>query len=142
MEHSILELYYFLYKLLNYEEALYYKIKLLVCYKFKSNKELKEVVDLYTTQESFENVFNKYGHISLWDTSLITDTSKLFARCLNFNENINNWDVSNVTNMKCMFSGCENFNQSLNSWDVSNVENMEYMFDECPISEEYKPQFR
>ena len=49
MDHSIIKLNYFLKRLLNYEEALYCKIKLLVCRKFKSNKELKEVVDLYTT---------------------------------------------------------------------------------------------
>ena len=50
MDHSIIELHYFLKKLFNYEEALYYKIKSLIFYKFKSNEELKKAVNLYTNK--------------------------------------------------------------------------------------------
>ena len=45
----------------------------------------------------------KYGHISGWDTSEVTDMSKLFLDAYTFNENINNWDVSNVTDMRFIF---------------------------------------
>ena len=34
---------------------------------------------------------------------------------------ISNWDVSNVTNMRWMFANASSFNQPLNKWNVSNV---------------------
>ena len=37
---------------------------------------------------------------------------------------ISNWDVSNVTNMEYMFVHASSFNQPLNKWNVSNVTNM------------------
>ena len=52
-----------------------------------------------------------YGHISSWDTSRVTDMSKLFLDAHTFNENLNNWDVSNVTNMHAMFDNAYAFNQ-------------------------------
>lgn len=69
----------------------------------------------------------KYGHISTWDTSQITDMSSLFENS-NFNGDINMWDVSNVKNMSCMFAHATLFNQSINNWNVSNVKNMRYLF--------------
>ena len=48
----------------------------------------------------------KYGHISNWDTSEVSDMSKLFSDAHTFNEPIGNWDVSNVTDMNCMFEDC------------------------------------
>ena len=41
---------------------------------------------------------------------------------------ISNWDVSNVTDMNHMFEDATSFNQSLNKWNVSNVTNMAWMF--------------
>jgi len=98
----------------------------------------------------------KEKQIGDWNVSEVTDMTRLFADCVNFNEPLHNWDVSkvkamtsmffdcksfnhpldnwvvsNVKNMFSMFSGCSDFNQPLNSWDVSNVENMESMFEEC-----------
>jgi len=70
----------------------------------------------------------KYGHISGWDTSEVTDMSELFLEAHDFDESLNDWDVSNVTTMKEMFSGAESFNQPLEKWDVSNVTDMKAMF--------------
>jgi surface protein len=74
----------------------------------------------------------KYGHISKWDTSRVTDMSYLFhilnTGCFPFNEDISGWNVSNVTNMFEMFNGAYVFNQPLDRWDVSKVKNMERMF--------------
>ena len=69
-----------------------------------------------------------YGHISGWDTSKVTDMSKLFLDAHTFNEPLNNWDVSNVTNMHAMFDNAYAFNQPLNNWDVGNVTDMSEMF--------------
>jgi len=91
----------------------------------------------------------KYGHISNWDVSNVTDMESLFERAkykdlklntwnykfmvLNgFNEDISNWDVSNVNNMKNMFLRTEYalnaFNKDIGCWDVSKVTNMQGMF--------------
>ena len=37
---------------------------------------------------------------------------------------ISNWDVSNVTNMRWMFANASSFNQPLNKWNVSNVKDL------------------
>ena len=41
-----------------------------------------------------------------------------------------------------MFNNAEQFNQDISKWNVSKVTDIKYIFDNCPISEEYKPQFR
>ncbi|GMH97831.1 hypothetical protein TrST_g7078 [Triparma strigata] len=77
-----------------------------------------------------------YGHISIWNTSEVTDMSDLFAADVEgagetaeqFDEDISKWDVSNVTTMAWMFFKAKAFNGDLSSWDVSNVTTMEGMF--------------
>ncbi len=69
----------------------------------------------------------RYGHISYWDVSQVTDMSRAFRGKHTFNENINLWDVSSVTDMGEMFQTAWAFNQPLN-WDVSSVTNMKWMF--------------
>ena len=101
-------------------------IKDYTIFKPKTKIELKEAVDLWCINK--EEALNKYGHISNWDTSLITDMSELFSSKKDFNDNINNWDVSNVTVMYNMFGDATKFNQPLDSWDVSLVTEMEHMF--------------
>ena len=97
-------------KIYNYQAELFFKIKQLVCYQFRNKEELQKAVDFYTNDYTHSETYNKYFHISLWDTSLITDMSKLFYQKKDFNENINVWDVSQVTNMESMFQECNNFN--------------------------------
>lgn len=70
----------------------------------------------------------KYGPISYWDTSQVTNMSFLFSYNPRFNCDISNWDVSNVTKMNYMFYAAESFNQPLNKWNVSKVTRMNSMF--------------
>ena len=70
----------------------------------------------------------KYGHISNWNTSDVTNMCELFSRGGSFNQPIGNWDVSNVTDMNGMFMSSPKFNQTLENWDVSQVTNMASMF--------------
>lgn len=91
-----------------------------------SNETLKEAVkewrkDLKTTK-------NKYGHISEWDTSEVTDMHGLFQNYIGFIQDIGSWDTSNVINMSGMFCNANNFNQDISGWNVSNVTQMFHMF--------------
>ena len=78
-----------------------------------------------------ENAEHKYGHISKWDTSKVTNMRKLFYKNSCFNTPINEWDVSKVQNMEEMFAKASSFNQDISNWDVSNVMNMKAMFLEA-----------
>ena len=45
----------------------------------------------------------KYGHISVWNVSQVTDMSHLFKEKSSFNDDISGWDVSNVVDMTDVF---------------------------------------
>lgn len=62
------------------------------------------------------------------DLSRVTNMSRMFYNCKNFNGDLNNWDVSNVTDMNTMFEGATQFSGDIGDWDVSNVTDMSRMF--------------
>jgi len=100
---------------------------------YDRNCGIKQAVDAYLdTATNRAAVLVKYGPIEDWDTSLVTDMSRLFQYTSeyptkqHFNVNITAWDTSAVTNMNRMFWGTP-FNQPLN-WNTSQVTNMQYMF--------------
>ena len=100
--------------LYNYEPEIINIIeKYMTTYTFTNKKELKEAVDMWCEEETREEAEEKYGHISYWDVSQITDMSELFSYEFDFNDDISQWDVSNVTDMRGMFAGAESFNQPL-----------------------------
>ena len=126
MTHTNYELICLLGKIHSYEPFIYNKIMISVFYKMKDSKELRKAVKLWLRDES--KAITKYGHISLWDTSKVTDMSFMFWWDSNFNEDIGGWDTSNVTNMCTMFRGATNFNQDIGGWDTSKVTDMMFMF--------------
>ena len=69
------------------------------------------------------------GDISAWNTSKVTDMSGMFYRATSFNGNISAWNTSKVTNMWGMFAYASSFNSDLSAWDTSKVTNMERMFN-------------
>ena len=73
-------------------------------------------------------IIKKYGLIGDWNTSEVTDMSKLFWGLDDFNEDISKWDTSKVTDMELMFFWAESFNQPIGEWNTSKVTNVEYMF--------------
>ena len=82
---------------------------------------------------SLKEYFDRNGDfnhpaISSWDTSNVTDMSKMFAGAHAFNQDIGGWDTSSVTNMIQMFFSAYAFDQDIGGWDTSNVTNMSYMF--------------
>ncbi len=84
----------------------------------------------------------RYGHISEWDVSRVTDMSELFMgeykqegqethlrwEDSSFNEDLSRWQTGNVTNMSWMFSGARSFNRDLSKWQTGKVRDMEGMF--------------
>ena len=127
IEHSNDELCILLHKINAYEHGLYQIIKSLVFYPMKDSDELREAVELWLYKES--KAIIKYGHISLWDTSNVTDMSKIFGNTSNFNEDIGGWDTSNVTDMTGMFYYAMEFNQDIGGWNTSNVTDMSRIFE-------------
>ena len=86
-----------------------------VFYKMKDSKELREAVTLWLVDES--TAISKYGHISNWDTSNVTDMNRMFFGAKEFNQDIGNWDTSKVTNMVGMFLDANNFNKDyISNW--------------------------
>ena len=45
------------------------------------------------------HVVHKYGDISQWDVSNVTDMGGMFGNASSFNQPLNNWNVSNVRRM-------------------------------------------
>ena len=119
MKPSNYDLNRLVHKINDYESGLYQIILSLVFYPMKDYDELLEAVELWIRDES--KAISKYGHISLWDTSNVTDMSHMFVFAYNFNEDIGNWDTSNVTTMRCMFYCSKKFNQDISRWDTSKV---------------------
>ena len=54
-----------------------------VIFKPINKEKLQEAIDLWCNNK--DEALNKYGHISNWNTSLITDMSNLFQNKKDFN---------------------------------------------------------
>ncbi|GMH55614.1 hypothetical protein TrRE_jg1045 [Triparma retinervis] len=66
-----------------------------------TNTNFQEAIDLWVSNPT--SATDRFGHISLWETSGITKTQNAFLNKDTFNDDISGWDVSSVTNMKRMF---------------------------------------
>ena len=93
---------------------------------YRTNNDIRTAVNLWCTNRA--EAEERYGHISDWDVSSVTDMSELFYGKRTFNDDISRWDVSKVTNMSYMFCGAFAFNQDIGGWNVSNVTGMYLMF--------------
>lgn len=71
----------------------------------------------------FYNCQSNEGNSSFntWNTSNVTDMTRVFYNNYKFNFPLNNWDVGKVTNMTQMFRNATIFNQSLGSWNIKSV---------------------
>ena len=77
-----------------------------------------------------EPAFNEKG-VSYWDTSSVTDMVGMFNQASAFNGDISNWDTSSVTDMNQMFSEATDFKGDISNWNTSSVTDMSYMFYEA-----------
>lgn len=92
--------------------------------KLLTDATIKSAVRAHDSPE----VIAQYGPIEEWNTSKVTDMSKLFLRNRTFNRDISGWDVSNVSDMSLMFSGASSFNQPIGRWNMRNVQSIASMF--------------
>jgi surface protein len=60
----------------------------------------------------------------------------MFENAQSFNQDLSNWNTSKVTNMSRMFDGAQSFNQDISNWNTSKVTNMSRMFDGAQSMEE------
>ena len=72
-----------------------------------SNESIREAVRLWRDDQA--QATEKYNHINKWNTSQVTDMSKLFMNYKEFNDNISEWNVSNVIDMSYMFNKASSF---------------------------------
>ena len=129
---------------------------------FNSSTEnwvIAEIADGMFLKEWNKNstAFN-HPSASTWDTSNVTDMSRMFLNNDSFNQDISSWDTSNVIYMGSMFSDSI-FNSSLenwviashaasmfmksafnhpsaSTWDTSNVTDMNRMFQNSPFNQD------
>ena len=105
MSLSTLRLSSLMHEIDNYEEGLIVMINhYMNSYTFKDDKELRVAVKLWVSNE--QEALEKYGDISNWNVSNVTDMSDMFNDT-EFNGDISKWDVSNVTDMSDMFINSE-----------------------------------
>ena len=78
---------------------------------FAANTLLREKIELKQAVAEWQSPIKRpaieayYGHISGWDTSEVTDMSRLFEGMPDFNEDISTWNVGKVKDMSMMFIG-------------------------------------
>ena len=101
----------------------------------RTNADIKDAVDLWCDPDTRAEAETRYGHISNWDVSSVTDMRLLFFTKVEFNDDITRWDVSNVKNMYNMFGHASIFNQPIGVWNVSNVTKMDGMFSNTSFNQ-------
>ena len=96
---------------------------------FTNDRLRRAVRDYLAGGARKQRIVAKYGDISHWDTSKVTDMEGMFQYANSFNQPLNVWNVSNVEDMVGMFDNATSFNQPLNDWKVANVTDMQGMFN-------------
>jgi len=109
----------------------------------RTDTDIQDAVRLWLEDQATAEA--RYGHISRWDTSAITNMSDLFNAFVhgkeddegelrddnpifNFNEDLSGWITSSVNTMQNMFRAAHSFDCDLSAWDTSSVTSMSFMF--------------
>ena len=87
--------------------------KLMVSKYQRSDTDIKQAVNEWCEDPATAEV--KYGQISKWNTSMVTNMKDLFEGKSDFDDDISKWNVSSVTNMEGMFHRTP-FNGDISRW--------------------------
>ena len=98
-----------------------------------TDKTIRHLVQRWCGGFFTEDKWQKFGHISNWDVSQVTDMSGLFRNFTTFNESLASWNVGQVTDMRWMFCYAQSFNQPLSSWNVGQATDMGWMFSGATV---------
>ena len=113
-----------------------------------TDSNIFDAVELWLLDEDAADI--KYGHITAWDTSAVTDMSCLFkaeednggqctyprfyhAAAASFDEDLSGWDVRNVATMAGIFYKAAAFDQDL-GWCVDADVDLGGAFDGTPCA--------
>ena len=86
-----------------------------------TNETLRKAVGAWcgTDRSAAIEIRKEYGHISEWDTSVVTDMSELFAGKRDFDEDLSRWDTGNVQSMRfhtCVHASTMNTRAHMRVW--------------------------
>jgi hypothetical protein len=81
------------------------------------DRDIKAAVNLWWRDPKAAE--EKYGNISKWDVSRVTDMDSLFWWNRKFNGDISAWNVSSMTTMQRMFRGVDSSMETI--WYVGRV---------------------
>ena len=90
--------------------------KMMVSKYQRSDADIQTAVNAWC--EDPVKAIEKYGHISKWNTSMVTNMKDLFEGKSDFNDDISKWNVSSVTNMRFMFYRTP-FDGDISGWNVA-----------------------
>ena len=110
----------------------------LVANLIRTDEDIRDAVGLWRGDRAAAEA--RYGHISLWNTSAVTDMHELFGDASDFRDDISQWDVSNVMSMDSLFYNARSFNCDISNWETGKVRDMEGIFWDarsfrCDVSE-------
>ena len=101
------------------------------CSRLETFTGIPNIIGVTDMSKMFYGCKQFNGELSKWDTSNVTDMELMFGGCWEFNGDLSKWDTSSVTDMSKMFGGCHEFNGDLSNWNTSDVTNMSQMFIGC-----------
>jgi surface protein len=90
--------------------------------------DLSNAISLQSLFQGCSKLVNSNGSIGSWNIGNVTNISRMFWGCKEFNQNIGSWNTSAVTNMSWIFYDATIFNQNIGNWNTSAVTNMSNMF--------------
>ena len=89
---------------------------------------IKNMTGLFWQPGMFFFVTDLKLNLSSWDTSSVTDMSRMFYYFKDSVTGLNFWNTSQVKTMEAMFFKATYFNENISLWNTSSVENMDLMF--------------